>query len=125
MGMVIGTAADWSELQTIALAVTLAFIFGYGLTMLPLLLAGRAFAAAVGTALASDTASIAVMETIDNLAMVMVPGAMEAGLGSPLFWGTLAGGLAAAFPVAFAVNYYLLRRGIAPADAHGVHGRRA
>jgi hypothetical protein len=124
-GMVIGTAAAWSDMQTIALAVTLAFVFGYALTMLPLVRAGTTLTSAAGAALASDTVSIAVMETIDNLAMVMVPGAMDAGLDSPLFWGTLAGGLTAAFPLAFAVNYYLLKRGFARADAHSGHRREA
>jgi len=90
LGMVIGTALGWGDYQTIALAVALAFFFGYSLTMLPLLRAGLALAAAVPLALASDTLSIAVMETVDNAVMLMVPGAMEAGLANLLFWGSLA-----------------------------------
>ena len=120
-GMVIGTAAGWSDGLTIAVAVVLAFTFGYGLTMLPLLRAGMGFASAVGTALAADTVSIVIMELIDNAAMLIVPGAMEAGLDSPRFWGTLIGGLAIAFPVAFAVNVYLIKNGIGRRHAHGMH----
>ncbi len=85
-GMAIGTAAGFSDLGTIALAVALAFIFGYALTSLPLLRAGFALAAVVPIALASDTLSILTMEIVDNLIMVVIPGAMEAGLGSLLFW---------------------------------------
>src|SRR5262245_34082327 len=89
-GMVIGTALGFSNLGTIALAVALAFVFGYSLTSLPLLRSGIALAAVVPIALAADTLSIAVMEIVDNLIMVAVPGAMEAGLDSALFWGSLA-----------------------------------
>lgn len=117
--MVIGTAAGWGDGLTILAAVALAFTFGYGLTMIPLVRSGMAVHAALGTALAADTVSIVIMETIDNLAMVLVPGAMESGLAEPLFWGTLAGGLAAAFPVAFAVNVFLIKKGLVP--AHGTH----
>ena len=120
-GMTIGTAAGWSDPMTIAVAVALAFTFGYGLTMLPLIRAGMNFRSAVGTALASDTVSIVIMEAIDNGAMLIVPGAMEAGLDNVLFWGTLLGGLAVAFPVAFAVNVYLISNGIARHHADGMH----
>src|SRR5688572_29704010 len=89
LGMVIGTALGFSEWGTVALAVTLAFLFGYALTSLPLLRAGLAFSAVVPIALASDTLSIAVMEVVDNALMLGIPGAMEAGLGSLLFWGSL------------------------------------
>ena len=90
LGMVIGTALGWGNGATIALAVVLAFLFGYGLTMLPLLRSGLAFGAALGLALAADTASIAIMEVVDNAIMLVIPGAMHAGLGSALFWGSLA-----------------------------------
>jgi hypothetical protein len=120
-GMVIGTALGWSDGATIALAVALAFLFGYSLTALPLLRTRLSFGAVVTAAFVSDTISIAIMETIDNLAMVLVPGAMEAGLDEPLFWGTLAGGLAVAFPVAFAVNRYLIGRGLGHAAVHDHH----
>jgi hypothetical protein len=117
-GMVIGTALGWGDAATVALAVGLAFFFGYALTSLPLLRSGIALGSVVTTALASDTVSIAIMETIDNGAMLLVPGAMDAGLDSPLFWGVLLGGLAAAFPVAFWVNVLLIRRGLGHARMH-------
>jgi len=85
--MIIGTALGWGDWSTIALAVVLAFFFGYSLTMLPLLRAGLALGTAVPLALASDTLSIAVMELVDNGVLLVVPGAMEAGLADPLFWG--------------------------------------
>ena len=90
LGMVIGTALGFSDLATIALAVALAFLFGYALTSLPLLRAGFALNAVIPIALAADTLSIAVMEIVDNAIMLLVPGAMEAGLDSVLFWGALA-----------------------------------
>jgi hypothetical protein len=117
-GMVIGTALDWSNGATIALAVCLAFLFGYALTSVPLVRAGMALAAVVSTALAADTISISIMETIDNAAMALMPGALEAGLSDPLFWGTLAGGFAVAFPVAFLANRYLIARGKGCALVH-------
>ena len=96
LGVVVGTALGWSTVTTIALAIVLAFFFGYGLTMLPLLRSGMALAAALPLASASDTLSIAVMEIVDNLIIVVIPGAMDAGLGSLLFWGSLAFALAVA-----------------------------
>ncbi len=90
LGMIIGTALGWSDLATIVLAIALAFFFGYSLTMLPLLRGGLALAAAIPLALASDTISIAVMEIVDNAIMLLIPGAMEAGLTDLLFWGSLA-----------------------------------
>ena len=93
-GMVIGTALGFSEWGTVALAVTLAFLFGYGLTSLPLLRAGLALSAVVPIALAADTISIAVMEIVDNAIMLAIPGAMEAGLTNVLFWGALSFALA-------------------------------
>jgi len=124
LGMVIGTALGFSDLGTIVLAVALAFLFGYGLTSLPLLRSGMALGAVVPLALASDTISIAVMEVVDNAIMLVVPGAMEAGLGDPLFWGALAFALVVAGAVAFPVNRWLIARGKGHAVVHrtGVHG---
>lgn len=96
LGLVIATALGWGDVASIAIAVLLAFIFGYALTMLPLLRSGMAFAAATGLALAADTLSIAVMEIIDNGVMLVIPGAMDAGLGTLRFWGSLAVALAIA-----------------------------
>jgi hypothetical protein len=123
-GMLIGTALGLSNAGTIALAIALAFLFGYTLTSLPLLRAGMALSAVVPIALASDTFSIAVMELVDNAVMVAVPGAMEAGLGALLFWGSLAFALAAAGAVAVPVNRWLLARGRGHALVHatGIHG---
>jgi hypothetical protein len=124
LGMIIGTALGFSELGTVALAVSLAFLFGYGLTSLPLLRAGMALGAVVPIALASDTLSIAVMELVDNGIMLAVPGAMEAGVGSVLFWGALAFALAVAGAVALPVNRWLIARGRGHAVVHetGIHG---
>ena len=124
LGLAIGTALGWSNVATIVLAVVLAFLFGYSLTMLPLLRAGVALGAAILLALASDTLSIAVMEIVDNLVMLVVPGAMEAGLGSLLFWGSLSFALAVAFVVAVPVNRWLIARGKGHAAVHrtGIHG---
>jgi hypothetical protein len=90
VGRAIGTALNWSNTATIVLAILLAFLFGYGLTMMPLLRSGIALAIVVPLALTSDTFSISVMEIVDNLIMVVIPGAMNAGLGDLLFWGSLA-----------------------------------
>jgi hypothetical protein len=124
LGMIIGTALGFSELGTVALAVTLAFVFGYGLTSLPLLRAGLAPAAVIPIALASDTLSIATMEIVDNGVMLAVPGAMEAGVGSLLFWGTLSFALVVAGAVAVPVNRWLIARGKGHAVVHatGIHG---
>ena len=124
LGMLIGTALGFSNLGTIALAVVLAFVFGYGLTSLPLLRAGMALAAVVPIALASDTLSIATMEIVDNAIVLAVPGAMEAGLGSLLFWGSLSFALAVAFVAAVPVNRWLIARGKGHAAVHrtGIHG---
>jgi len=124
LGMAIGTAAGFSDLGTIALAVALAFLFGYSLTSLPLLRAGWTLAAVVPVALSVDTVSIATMEIVDNLIMVAIPGAMDAGVGSLLFWGSLGVALAIAGLVAFPVNRRLIARGRGHAVMHetGVHG---
>lgn len=120
--MAIGTALGWGNLATIALAVGLAFVFGYTLTSIPLIRARLPLATVVTTALAADTISIAIMETIDNLAMAFVPGAMDEGLRSPLFWGTLLGGFAVAYPFAFLAQRYLIARGRGHARVHEHHG---
>ena len=122
--MVIGTALGWSEWGTIALAVTLAFLFGYTLTSLPLLRAGLALGAAIPIALAADTLSIAIMEVVDNAIMLAIPGAMEAGLDNTLFWGSLSVALAIAGFAAYPVQRWLLKRGKGHAAVHqtGIHG---
>ncbi|MBI5106735.1 MAG: DUF4396 domain-containing protein [Solirubrobacterales bacterium] len=124
LGMLIGTALGLSDLATIALAVALAFVFGYGLTSLPLLRSGMALAAVVPIALASDTLSIATMEVVDNAIMLTVPGAMDAGLGDVLFWGALSFALVVAGAVALPVNRWLIARGRGHAVVHetGIHG---
>jgi Domain of unknown function (DUF4396) len=122
LGVMIGTALGWGNLETIVLAIALAFLFGYSLTMLPLLRAGLAFAAAVPLALASDTLSIAVMELVDNAILLVVPGAMEAGLDTLLFWASLAFALLVAGICAYPVNRYLIARGKGHAVVHAHHG---
>jgi Domain of unknown function (DUF4396) len=121
LGLVIGTALGWGNVATIALAVVLAFFFGYSLTMLPLLRSGLALASVLPLAFASDTLSITIMEIVDNLIMVVIPGAMEAGLASLLFWGSLAFALAVAFVAAFPVNRWLIARGKGHAVVHEYH----
>ena len=124
VGMIIGTALGWSDWETVALAVVLAFLFGYSLTAIPLLRGGLAFAAVVPIALASDTISIAIMEIVDNAIMLLIPGAMEAGLTNLLFWGSLSVALVVAGAVAFPVNRWLITRGKGHAAVHetGIHG---
>jgi hypothetical protein len=123
-GMVIGTALGFSDLGTIALAVALAFLFGYSLTSMPLLRAGMAFGAVVPIALSVDTVSIALMELVDNAIMLAIPGAMETGAGDILFWGALSVALVVAGVVAFPVNRWLIQRGRGHAVLHetGIHG---
>ena len=120
LGMVIGTALGWGNAATIALAVVLAFFFGYALTLRPLLRA-MSFAAAMRLALAADTASITVMEIVDNAIMLVIPGAMDAGLASILFWTSLAVSLAIAAVAAFPVNRWLIARGRGHAVVHAHH----
>jgi hypothetical protein len=122
LGVMIGTALGWSNLPTIILAIVLAFFFGYSLTMLPLLRAGLALAVAIPLAFASDTLSIGVMEIVDNAIILVVPGAMEAGLADPLFWGSLAIALLIAGACAYPVNRYLIARGKGHAVVHAYHG---
>lgn len=121
LGMVIGTALGWGNLETIALAVVLAFISGYALTMLPLLRAGIEFRQVLRIALAADTASITIMEIVDNLVMLAVPGAMDAGLDTFLFWGSLGFALVVAGIAAYPVNLWLIGRGRGHAVAHAYH----
>ena len=121
LGMIIGTALGWSALATVALAVTLAFVFGYALTMRGVLRAGVSFRAALKVALAADTISITVMEILDNAVMLTVPGAMEAGLSSGLFWGSLAFAFAVAFVLTTPINRWLISRGKGHAVVHEYH----
>jgi hypothetical protein len=121
-GFTIATALGWGDVATIALAVGLAFLFGYALTSWPLLRAGLAFGAIVPIALAADTVSIAVMELIDNLTIILVPGAMEAGLGDLRYWLPLLGGFVIAWPFAFLVNRAMIARGKGHAVVHEYHG---
>jgi Domain of unknown function (DUF4396) len=121
LGLVIGTALGLHDLVSILLAVVLAFVFGYSLTIGPLLATGMAFRSAVRTALAADTVSIVVMEIVDNLIVLAIPGAMAAGLFDPLFWGSLALSLLVAFVVAWPVNRWLIGRGLGHAVAHAGH----
>jgi hypothetical protein len=120
-GMAIGTALGWGNLGTIALAVGLAYLFGFALTSLPLFRAGLAFGAIVPIALAADTVSITIMEVIDNAFVLLVPGAMEAGLGDWLLWASIAGGFAIAYPFAFLANRYMIGRGRGHAVVHQYH----
>lgn len=123
-GMAIGTAAGFSNLGTVILSVVLAFVFGYSLTSLPLLRAGLVLSAVIPIALASDTLSIATMEVVDNAVVVAIPGALDAGLGSLLFWGSLSFSLVLAGAFAVPVNRWLIARGKGHAAVHetGVHG---
>ncbi|HJU47845.1 MAG TPA: DUF4396 domain-containing protein [Gaiellaceae bacterium] len=122
LGVVIGTALGWGNVATIGLAIVLAFLFGYLLTMTSVLRSGLTVGAAAGVALAADTVSIAVMELVDNAVLLVVPGAMEAGVSDALFWASLALALAVAFVVTLPVNRWLIARGRGHAVAHGLHG---
>ncbi|MTD47548.1 DUF4396 domain-containing protein [Conexibacter sp. W3-3-2] len=121
LGLVISTALGWGDLASIALAVGLAFVFGYLLTSLPLYRAGMTIGAIVPIALATDTVSISIMEAIDNGFMALYPGAMDAYLDELLFWGPMLGGFAIAFPFAFAANRWLIARGKGHALVHAHH----
>ncbi len=122
LGLALATWWGWHDVASIALAVALAFFFGYLLTSLPLLRSGLTVREAAPLAFASDTASIATMEVVDNLIMVLVPGAMAAGLGDPLFWGALAVALLIAGAVAWPLNGWLIARGKGHAVVHAHHG---
>ena len=117
-GMVVATALGWGNAAQIATAIALAYLFGFALTARPLVAAGLGAAAVVSTALAADTISITIMEAIDNLTILLIPGAVHAGLGDPLFYGSIAAGFAIAFPVAFLANRYLIARGKGHAVVH-------
>lgn len=121
LGMVIGTALGLANGATIALAVVLAFLFGYAFTMVPLLRTGMGWRRAAKLGLAADTASIAIMEVVDNLVMLAVPGAMDAPLSSPLFWGALGFALLVAGVAAYPVNRWLIARGLGHAVVHAHH----
>jgi Domain of unknown function (DUF4396) len=121
LGVFLGTAFGWGNLETIALAVGLAYLFGFGLTSLPLFKAGLTFTAIVPIALAVDTISITIMEVIDNATVLLVPGAMEAGVTDPLLYGAVALGFAIAYPFAFLTNRYMIARGKGHALVHEYH----
>jgi len=121
LGMVIGTAAGLHNAATVALSIALAFAFGYGLTMRGVLRAGVDFRTALKVALAADTVSIAVMELLDNAFVLAVPGAMDAGLTSVLFWASLAGSLVVAFVLTTPVNRWMIARGKGHAVVHQYH----
>jgi hypothetical protein len=121
IGMAIATAFGWPNGVQIALAIVLAYFFGFGLTALPLARAGLAAAVVVSTALAADTLSITIMEVIDNITVMLIPNAMDAGLADALFWGSIVAGFALAYPFAFLANRYLIARGKGHAVAHRHH----
>nr|WP_231134720.1 DUF4396 domain-containing protein [Motilibacter deserti] len=121
LGMVLATWWGWGDAASIALAVALAFVFGYALTVGPVLRSGLPLRQAVRVALAADTLSIVTMELVDNAVLLAVPDAMEAGLADPLFWGSLAFALAVAFVVTVPVNRALIGRGKGHAVVHGLH----
>jgi hypothetical protein len=120
-GMMIALAFGWGNLAQIALAVGLAYLFGFTLTALPLVRAGLAAGVVVSTALIADTVSITIMEVIDNLFVFFVPGAMDAGIGDPLIYIAIAGGFAVAFPFAFWANRLMIARGTGHAVVHEYH----
>ena len=122
LGMILGTAFGWSNLTTIIAAILLAFVFGYSLTLHPLLRAAVPLTSALPLAFASDTLSITVMEIVDNAIVLLIPGALDAGLGDLLFWGSLVVSLAIAFVAAFPVNRFLIARGQGHAVIHQYHG---
>jgi hypothetical protein len=121
LGLAIADALGWGNAASILLAVALAFPFGYSLTMRPLLSGGLGLRESVRIALAADTISIVVMEIVDNAIVLVIPGAMDAGLVDALFWGSLAAALAIAFVAAFPVNRALISRGRGHAVAHAHH----
>jgi hypothetical protein len=121
LGVFLGAAFGWGNLATIALAIGLAYLFGFGLTSLPLFRAGLTLAAIVPIALAADTVSITIMEVIDNLTVLLVPGAMEAGVDDPLLYGSVALGFAIAYPFAWYANRYMIARGKGHAVVHEYH----
>ncbi|MFD3337326.1 DUF4396 domain-containing protein [Streptomyces sp. NPDC058700] len=121
LGIVIGTALGWGNVQTMILAIALAFFFGYALTLRGVLTAGVDFRTALRVALAADTLSITVMEIIDNGVLALWPGAMDAHLSEPFFWIVLAIALAAAFVITTPVNKWMIGRGKGHAVVHRYH----
>jgi hypothetical protein len=121
LGLLIAMALGWGNAGSIALAVLLAFVFGYGLTLVPLVKGGMSWVEAASIAFASDTVSIAVMEIMDNAMMLVIPGAMAAGLTDWLFWGSLVLSFAVAFVVTVPINRWLIARGRGHAVAHARH----
>jgi hypothetical protein len=122
IGMVLATVFGWGNVAQIVLAVALAYLFGFGLTSLPLIRARLPPGRIVSTALAADTVSLTIMEAIDNLTVVVIPNALNAGLADPLFYASIAGGFAIAYPFAFLANRYLIARGRGHAVVHEHHG---
>jgi hypothetical protein len=120
-GMALGTAFGWSNVATLVAAIGLAYLFGFGLTSMPLIRARLAVGTIIATALAADTVSITIMEAIDNAFVALVPGALDAGLDEALFWVSIAGGFAIAYPFAFLANRYLIARGRGHAVVHEHH----
>jgi hypothetical protein len=125
LGLGTATQLGWSNEASLLLGIVLAYVFGYALTLRPLLASGLAVGAAMGIAFAADTISITVMEIVDNLVVVIIPGAMDAGLADVLFWGSLAVSLAIAWVAAFPVNRWLVGRGLGHAKAMSHGGHRA
>lgn len=121
LGFVIGTSLGWGDWTTMALAIGLAYLFGYSFTLRPVLQAGVALSVAAGIAFAADTLSITIMEIVDNGVMLLIPGAMDAELGDLLFWGSLAFSLAVAWVAAFPANRWLIARGRGHAVVHQHH----
>jgi uncharacterized protein DUF4396 len=121
LGLVIATALGWHDLPSVLLAIVLAFGFGYGLTIRPLLTGGLAFRDAVRAAIVGDTVSITTMEVMDTAIVLAIPGAMAAGLLDGLFWGSLVLSLIVAFVVALPVNRWLIARGLGHAAIHRYH----
>jgi hypothetical protein len=121
LGLVVGTAFGWSNVATIVAAIVLAFLFGYSFTAVPLLRSGLAVAAVLPIAFAADTISITIMEIVDNAIVIVIPGAMDAGLTDPLFWGSLIFALAVAWVAAFPANRWLISQGRGHAVVHEHH----
>ena len=121
LGMIIATALGWGNVASVAISVALAFVFGYSLTLGPVLRANVPFRRAAGLAVASDTLSITTMEIVDNAFILLVPGAIAAGLGDALFWWSLGASLLIAFVAAFPVNRWLIARGRGHAVMHELH----
>jgi hypothetical protein len=121
VGMMLAIWWGWGDLASIALAVGLAYIFGFALTSIPLVRAGLAAGVVVSTALIADTVSITIMEIIDNVFVALIPGALDAGIGDPLIYLAIAGGFVVAYPFAFLVNRYMIARGTGHAVVHEYH----